>query len=249
MHSANFSQDGADWGAFGEFMGGFSGSLISVVTLIALAYNIRLQAADLAATRAYARSQAATMSQQAFDSVFFNLLERFSEVRDSVEQERSELVTDRAQPTSRFVTVSGRAAFNELCQSLVSALRATPDPNNRLLFIQTTFDTIYRLSESELGPYFRTLYHIFKYIHNSSLTPQQKIDYANIARSQLSDVELCVLFYDGLTDKADHFKPLIEEYGILKHINPARLAIEDDKRNVALYHPNAFRSQEERVPR
>jgi hypothetical protein len=35
-------------------------------------------------------------------------------------------------------------------------------------------------------------------------------------------------------------KPLIEKYGILKHVNAARLLQEDDKRNPTLYDAKAF---------
>ena len=61
-----------------------------------------------------------------------------------------------------------------------------------------------------------------------------------MARAQLSDVELCVIFYDGVTDLAVKFKPLIEKYGILKHVNAGHLLIEDDRRNLSLYARSAF---------
>jgi hypothetical protein len=106
---------------------------------------------------------------------------------------------------------------------------------------------MYDWHESELGPYFRTLYHIFKFLHSAAhLTPQQKIDYANIARAQLSDIELCVIFYDGLTDLATKFKPLVERYGILKHVNEGKLLHPSDKANESLYKRSAFQSQAER---
>jgi hypothetical protein len=105
----------------------------------------------------------------------------------------------------------------------------------------------YQLYEPELGPYFRTLYHVFKYVHGRTfLSDQEKIDYANIARAQLSRFELGLLFYNCLTDYGAGFKPLIERYGLLKHVNRADLADLTHKTNPALYQPAAFMSQAER---
>ena len=118
---------------------------------------------------------------------------------------------------------------------------------DRLPYLRQTFRVLYRRHEQDLGPYFRTLYHIFKFVHGEAqLSAQQKINYANIARAQLSDVELHVIFYDGLTDLAEKFKPLIEQYGILKHIHAGSLLHPSDKLNESLYAPSAFQSQEER---
>jgi Putative phage abortive infection protein len=189
------------------------------------------------------------MAQQAFDSAFFNLLERFSQVRDSVklDYEVPTLLPERGVEI-RTVTAKGRDAIERMMSDRVFE-RSGMDPNSpdRLAFLQSIFKEMYDLHESELGPYFRTLYHIFKFVdHGPKLTEQQKIDYANIARAQLSDVELFVIFYDGLTDLAAKFKPLIVHYGILKHVNPRRLFHPSDKTNELFYPRRAFQSQEER---
>jgi len=188
------------------------------------------------------------MAQQAFDSVFFNLLERFSQVRDSVKCEYK--IVQTVGPGSyenATATASGRNAFFQMGVEMIDVMGTGRNLDNRLPHIQRSFKVLYRDHESELGPYFRTLYHIFKFLHSAvHLTPQQKIDYANMARAELSDVELCVIFYDGLTDLATAFKPLIEWYGILKHVNEGTLLHPSDRTNESLYKRSAFESQAER---
>jgi hypothetical protein len=77
---------------------------------------------------------------------------------------------------------------------------------------------IYKSNALSLGPLFRALYHVFKAIKVSNLSADQKIRYANIARLRLNDDHLFLLAMNGLTDAGKSFKPLIEEYGLLKHL-------------------------------
>jgi len=241
FHSG-LSYDSKDWNDFGVFIAGFSGTGIAAVTLYAVAYGIRVQAEDLAKSRAFMAEQSKTMAQQAFDSVFFNLLDRFSDVRDSVTIPvvREKYLADRDVPHTKQVIVQGRHAFELFYKKMHHPYKDLKYAENRLFFLQEIFKIEYRPAESELGPYFRTLYQIFKHVDRGQVTEKQKIDYAKMARAQLSDIELCVIFYNGLTDMAKNLKPLIEKYGILKHVNAGNLLLEDDKRNRILYQAGAF---------
>jgi hypothetical protein len=243
FHTEVISADGKDWGDFGVFIGGFAGTGIAAVTLYAVAYGIRVQAEDLAKSREFMAKQSATMAQEAFDSVFFKLLDTFSQVRDSVSVKIyvEERVPGGDVPDTKVEYVRGRRAFEEFYRWLFEAQVGRPKTvPNRLSVLQNLFLSQYKFAETELGPYFRTLYQVFKWIDRATVTENQKFDYAGMARAQLSDLELSVIFYDGLTDLAAKFKPLIEKYGVLKHVNTAKLLQEDDKRNPLLYEANAF---------
>lgn len=197
FHGA-LAQKSSEWNDFGVFIAGFSGTGVAVITLIAVANGIRVQAEDLANSRSFMAKQSATMAQQAFDSVFFNLLDRFSQVRESVSVPvyMPKRVEGGSVPDTETVFVTGRQAFAEFYRCVKSAQlgvqKAVP---NRMVVLRNNFMGQYKFVESELGPYFRTLYRIFAFIDRSTtLTHAQKIDYAKIARAQLSDLELCVIF-------------------------------------------------------
>lgn len=240
------SQKGSDWSDFGQFIGGFSGSLISLCALAAVAYNLVLQAEELEETQKQMRAQAAAMAQQAFDSVFFQLLTRFSAVRDSVSYKSVSRRASLDDPSTITID-TGLEAFRCIYSDLAKEFQRGPGDLDRLTYLQRGFEALYEAHESLLGPYFRTLYHVFKFIdRNSSLTEEQKADYANMARAQLSNIELCVLFYDGLTTLAAEFMPLIVRYGILKHVNPETLLDPQDRIDLSLYRPEAFLSTDER---
>ena len=66
--------------------------------------------------------------------------------------------------------------------------------------------------------YFRSLYHIFKFISLSEF--QDKQFYANLVVAQLSSYELALLFYNCLTSYGNEkFKPLIEQFGVLENLD------------------------------
>jgi len=243
FHTYPISSEGKDWGDFGVFIAGFSGTGVAVITLVAVAYGIRVQAEDLAKSRAFMAEQSKTMAQQAFDSVFFSLLERFSAVRDSVSivLKRETFGTGLSVRTYEDYTLTGRRAFQEFYEQMTRLyLNLHHSDKDRLVFVRNIFINHYQTIESELGPYFRTLYRIYKFVDRANLTEIEKREYANIARAQLSAIELCVLFYDGLTELAVNFKPLIEKYGVLKHVNCLDLMMPEDKDDRTLYAARAF---------
>jgi len=248
FHSQQISDDTKNWGDFGVFIAGFSGTGVAVITLFAVAYGIRVQARDLAKSREFMREQSKTMAdqagtsaQQAFDSVFFSLLDRFSKVRDDVSYPYSSTaMNDRTVTMTETAFAHGRDAFKKFYADFKEGADPVIDGPTRVKQVKAAFMKVYREHESEFGPYFRTLYQIYKWIDRGRLTPQQQNDYAKIARAQLSDIELRIIFYNGLTDLAEKMKPLIVKYGILKHVNAGYLLKDRDKGDLAFYDSKAF---------
>ena len=113
--------------------------------------------------------------------------------------------------------------------------------------VRATYDTFYLGQGTAIGHYFRTLYHVFTLIDHAPNKEDEKVVYANIARAQLSDFELALLFYNCTTGEgAKGFKPLIEKYGLLKHVRVDILADPSHRDNPDFYSPTAFMSADER---
>jgi hypothetical protein len=226
--AGTISNDSAKWGTFGDYVSGFGGTIVALATLIAVVYALDLQDRELSATRS-------ALNRQLFDTRFFQLLQRFTETSEAVTA-----VSQDGQP------LSGRDAIRKIYEGMKSTY-PIGTIENELTTINHMFQMYYSLYEPSLGPYFRTLYHVFKLIDRQDfLALQEKIDYANIARAQLSRFELALLFYDVLTTHGTEFKPLIQKYGILKHLNAFDLANANHKSSDLLYSPTAFMSQAER---
>lgn len=86
------------------------------------------------------------------------------------------------------------------------------------------YNGLFHTLNEHLGHYYRNLYRIIKMIDDQKFSEDEKEDYeakylyASIVRSQLSDHEIQWLFFNGLYDYGKLFKPLIEEYSLLKNL-------------------------------
>ena len=86
-------------------------------------------------------------------------------------------------------------------------------------------------SVGRLDHYFRHLYHIFKYISETGFTDKEKYRYASIVRSNLSQYELVLLYYNCLSPNGlEKFKPLVEDYALLNNLRANLLAKEEERR-------------------
>ena len=85
--------------------------------------------------------------------------------------------------------------------------------------------------EASLGHYFRTLYHIIKFVNESDALKTENADgdyknrrrYTSLVRAQLSAFELELLFYNGISPNGKKFKPLIEKFGLLENFDTKHL--------------------------
>lgn len=81
------------------------------------------------------------------------------------------------------------------------------------------FDHYFHVHQSDLGHYFDNLYYIIKYIDSSKIRKQEKVDFVDLLRSQLSNYELLLLSYYGLHEYGKEFYSYIDEYHLLKRLN------------------------------
>ena len=98
------------------------------------------------------------------------------------------------------------------------------------------YSAFYTQHQGALGHYFRNLYHIFKFVKESPIEDKRR--YTSLARAELSQYELALLFYNGISPYGEKFKPLIEEFGLLENLNTGLLMNEAE--DVKLYDPMAF---------
>lgn len=91
-------------------------------------------------------------------------------------------------------------------------------------FFHHIYETLFHRLDTYLGHYYRNLYRMVKYIDEQTFSEDKEEDYRSkyfyisIVRSQLSDHEIQWLFFNGLFDYGELFKPLIEKYSMLKNL-------------------------------
>jgi len=100
---------------------------------------------------------------------------------------------------------------------LLSKLKEAKKIKSNIKVINSAYLEFYDKNQSEIGHYFRSLYNIAKFVHNSEI--EDKRLYSNLLRAQLSVNEMSLIFYNCLSDfGSEKFKPLIEEYSLLKGV-------------------------------
>ncbi|UIO40862.1 putative phage abortive infection protein, partial [Brevibacillus brevis] len=116
-----------------------------------------------------------------FEQTFFHMLTLHNDIVDKM----------------KFSSVAGRSCFPVLFDSLKSAYTKTTSDEQR---IEKAYDRFHKNSQHYIGHYFRNMYRIIKFIDESHfLTNNEKSNYCDIVRAQLSSYELALLMYNGLS--------------------------------------------------
>src|SRR5690606_14178976 len=116
------------------------------------------------------------------------------------------------------ITASGRDCtrtfYNRLSNIQIKVKRGDcTDYKNGL---NQCYEEFYSANGHELGHYFRFIYRILKFIDESGI--ENKNEYSGVLRSQFSNAELALLFYNGLSDRGLKFKPLSEKFSLFENI-------------------------------
>ena len=158
--------------------------------------------------------------QQNLENTFFQLLRFHKEIVES----------------TKYNGAEGRLAFGRLYLKFsehYDNINASKSSQERIV---EACSTLHQNVRSDVGHYFRNLYHILKFVRDSNL--EDKKLYAQLLRAQLSSRELLLLFYYCLSDLGrKRFKPLVECFAIFEHLPGEELR---DPKDVELYDRQAF---------
>lgn len=226
--SGSLSHDQERWAAFGDFVGGTLGSILSFFGFIALLFTIHIQSKELAATReelersataqektvASLKKQSNILSRQQFEQTFFSLLEQHN-------FSLSEILT----------TSSGRLGEPTKLESI-----------RNFIFSSATLKEAKENLEQKnalCGHYFRILYQLLKFlavnipnsevgadfdkdkIIDSPLAENEKM-YSNIVRSfigyDISQILAVNCYCEGEKSTYWRYKLLLERYEFLEHM-------------------------------
>ena len=240
-------------GTFGDMFGAvnalFSGLAFAglIVTLLYQKEELKLQREELAQTREELKGQREefeeqnkTMKRQRFENTFFNMLSLQQEIVANLSYEYyaspnirphniPEEIFYRGVPKGQF---HGREVFEGIYKHAVIEYNGIRYVDGIYKLLSNSGYAIYSNISitTRFDHYFRHLYRIVKYVDSSDLiSDDERYEYACIARSQLSDYELVMLFYNCLTANGRaKFKPLIEKYTIFNNLRTELLANSQD---------------------
>ena len=245
-------------GTFGDMFGAvnalFSGLAFAglIATLLYQREELKLQRKELVQTREELKGQREefeeqnkTMKRQRFENTFFNMLSLQQEIASNLllEYTKYSAGNNFFSDAKRHVC-KGRNTFKTLyLDALIIDSCNTDFEGIKAVFGHSEIEEKIFVSNTTIfDHYFRHLYRIIKYIDSTDLIEEsERYDYACIVRSQLSDYELVMLFYNCLTANGRaKFKPLIEKYSVFNNLRLELLAKANDKEEYAQEAYNRF---------
>ncbi len=165
------------------------------------------------------KNQILTQKNQ-FESVFFNLLIQQRQIKDTASKCKVHFTEEE---------IDLESVEPNLFENIAIRIKIDFDKNplksqEELIKVYNKWFNIYN---SDLGHYFRHLYHIIKFVHKNpyfnlvinDINSLQREDYIKILRAQLSNAELILIGINGLTKQGHNFKKYIDDYNLLININ------------------------------
>ncbi len=201
----------------GDFVGGITAPFLSLVAVVLLYLTYMSQKQELRESRKLLQIQTETLDKQQFENTFFQLLSVHSNLVNSIDL--------RDSKNKSLIISEGRDCFEIFYRKLRSAIHLealkAKEEKVELASLRTTmvgYNSFFKEYHSDIGHYFRNLYHIIKFVHNSKI--KNKKDYTNLVRAQLSSFELVLLFYNCKSEFGNEkFMPLLTEYDLLKNMD------------------------------
>jgi len=240
-------------GDYGQFVGGLTGSFWALAGVMlfyeALKYQrteMKMQRHELELQRFVQIQQNDLFKQQnqlveiqTFEGTLFNLINLLNQIDDNVELEVREIGKDGKTSANKII---GRDCFYDYYNlykkifnySFENIHYDNFNPDSLKLVVEYSFRLFYEEHQTTLGHYFRTLTNLLRFI--DKIVIKNKTFYMELILSQLSNYELAMLHFIGLSEKFNDLKPMIENFGLLCDVpNDELIELTRD-----LYHEKAF---------
>ena len=155
------------------------------------------------------KSQSEFIERPIFENNFFQLLSSFNDY------------VANTRVTASKTVLEGHDAYGQIFAKLKLNLfgyMGMREPRSAIF--RDEYEIFYQGNKDDLGPYYRQLYNILKFIRNSNLEDQKF--YSNIVRAQISSSELTLLACNIASPHGSKkMAPLIKEFEFLKYCDDA----------------------------
>jgi hypothetical protein len=186
--------------------------------------ELELTRNELANSSKALEEQASLLAVQSFETTFFNMLELHNKNLSRIKFSSN---IDEAIPSSVSSKRSyGNSSIYEGIESIKQFIKIINLPSevsihNYCLEAQQNFTYFYRDFGHLISSYFIHLYQILKLINKSKFGFNDKKNYSNILRSQLTNYELSLLILNCLNASTDNgeYKKLIIKFELLEHLD------------------------------
>ena len=200
LHELSFASTPDSFGTFGDYIGGVVGAIAGLVSIFFLYITYSKQIEIF-------KKQKEDSDNLRFEQVFFKLLDNFRNV-----------LTSEKPDDQQFIS-----SFRSKLQPEIDKICDEKDSLTTLNSLETRkkIDTVYQKyfipNADKLGHYFRSLYHLLKFI--KEYCHQDAKMYFNLVQSQMSTDELYVVCIDGLSSYGrKKMFPILNESSFLENL-------------------------------
>lgn len=234
------SNSQADWGTFGDFIGGLLNPVIAGLALFWLIYSVTLQNKELKKssealeeTVKTAKKQNDQSSVQAFENLFFQLLRTLENITNDIQSGSESTFYNFIEQSEK--SYYARAYIKQKFGEKLDPVKGKESIKDHIIFFKSysikPWEKFYAEAiDDYFGSYFRTCYQIVKLIdsnevlkqnkkHENELYSNDQKKYFDIFRAQLSSYELEAIFFNCIEGYGQgKFQEMIERYGLFEHL-------------------------------
>ncbi|MBO9124929.1 MULTISPECIES: putative phage abortive infection protein [unclassified Rhizobium] len=205
--------EGKNLGTLGDFLGGTLNPILTFLSFIALLLTIVLQQREIHSAKDDARSlkieriQDRTRAEkQQFENTFFQMLNYHNSIVNSIDIWKGQTKG----------TLRGRECFKYYFDVMKAEYDRVDMVEERQRALHAYESKVWETFQKDLAHYYRFLYNLIRFVKQSKAVSKTK--YIRILRAQISDFEMSMLFYNGLTHDGERFKEYIEFFTLFDNL-------------------------------
>ncbi|MGY8972101.1 MAG: putative phage abortive infection protein [Sphingomonadales bacterium] len=153
--------------------------------------------------------------EQAFEATVYNLLGQLTQIvaGTDIQGKKNVVGSDGKRTKKNTDKFEGKDAFGRMLRNLRLSVAGTKGVSQEDRVIKG-FRSFHDKYQNDLAHYFRTVYHIVRYVHFSNSSNKQL--FISILRAQMRDAEQTLLMYNCSVGKGrEKFKDLVEKHSLL----------------------------------
>jgi hypothetical protein len=205
------SIDASIWGSFGEFIGGFLGTIVAFMSVFFLVRTLKNQ---IKSNEEITKNNKEIAKNNAFNTEIYKLQQFHDTFTTLVSLYHGSIEAFQNNDDKK-----GKKIFHEEVKELQEKFTETEKDYDKLTKKTiTSFNTFYTKYREYASVYFRLLYRIFQLIDSSDISEKKKSEYAKIVRCQLSEDEMFLLRYNAMTTYGKKMQNYVNRYNLLKHL-------------------------------
>jgi hypothetical protein len=231
LHIFNYNIEIGKYGELGDFVNGISTPFISVSVFILLYKTYTSQKQELQETKILLSEQNETLTNQQFETTFFNLVTLHHQIVNNIDFDSSiDIEMFDRETDGEPEILKGRDCFRKFYHIFITGYRNWESDEKKKATERTTFNaelemelissaysSVYMEHETDLGHYFRNLESLIKLVDQSKV--KNKDFYIELIIAQLSTYEILLLFYSCLWRDDSVMNKFVIKYHLLRGID------------------------------